>query len=105
MADATWSFSTVDTIAPTIVARSPAPAQTRSAPRRDVSVTFSEGMNPATVNGSTFQLRDAANNLVAAIVSYDPATRIATLTPSAPLSGRELHRHGSATSMSTAFID
>jgi hypothetical protein len=39
----------------------------------------------ATIGGATFELRDPANNLVAAAVSYDSATRVATLNPTPTL--------------------
>ena len=42
-------------------------------------------MDPATVTASTFELRDGADNLVAAVVSYDASTQTATLDPAAPL--------------------
>ena len=42
-------------------------------------------MTAATVNGTTFELRNAANALVTATVSYDATTRTATLTPGAAL--------------------
>ena len=50
-----------------------------------VTATFSEAMDPSSINGSTFELRNAANSLVPATVSYDPATLKAILTPSIPL--------------------
>ena len=50
----------------------------------DVTATFSEDVRPGTVNQSTFELRDAANNAVPASVSYDAASRTATLNPDAP---------------------
>jgi hypothetical protein len=51
-----------------------------------VTATFSEPLDPATVNGSTFDLRDAANVLVTSVtVSYDAATRTAVLTPNTAL--------------------
>jgi hypothetical protein len=43
-------------------------------------------MDASTLTGSTFVLRDALNALVTATVAYNAATRVATLTPSAPLS-------------------
>jgi methionine-rich copper-binding protein CopC len=52
----------------------------------NVTVTFSEAMDPATVNVSTIELRNnQSNGLVQATVSYDAATRTATLNPDAPL--------------------
>ena len=41
-------------------------------------------MDAATINASSFELRDAANTLVAAAVSYNADTR-RRLTPSSPL--------------------
>jgi methionine-rich copper-binding protein CopC len=86
-ADATWGFTTVDTIAPTVVARSPAPGATGVAAGTAVTVTFGEAMAAGTINGTTFQLRGPANSLIAATVSYNAGTNTATLTPSAPLAG------------------
>ena len=42
-------------------------------------------MNATTINTSSFSLRNPANQLVTAGVSYDSVTRTATLTPSSPL--------------------
>jgi Domain of unknown function (DUF4082)/Bacterial Ig-like domain len=42
-------------------------------------------MNAASISASTFVLRNSASALVAATVSYNSTTRIATLTPSQPL--------------------
>ncbi|HEX8913117.1 MAG TPA: PQQ-dependent sugar dehydrogenase, partial [Humisphaera sp.] len=49
----------------------------------DVTVKFAADVNPATLTASTFELRDAGNNLVPAVVSYDAATRTAKLNPNA----------------------
>jgi len=45
------------------------------------TVTFSKNVDPATVTASTFYLDHGAT----AQVTYDPATRTATLTPNGPL--------------------
>jgi hypothetical protein len=50
-----------------------------------VTATFDEAMNPATITGSTFELRDSSNALVPAAVTYDSLTGRATLTPSSAL--------------------
>jgi hypothetical protein len=42
-------------------------------------------MDPSTINGGTFELRDGANVLVSAGVGYNAATGMATLTPTAAL--------------------
>jgi|GEM_PF-3391861 len=50
-----------------------------------VSVTFNEAMDPATIDTTTFELRDEGNNLVPAAVAYESSTNTASLTPLAPL--------------------
>jgi hypothetical protein len=84
-ANQTWSFTTIDSTAPTVTAIVPANNATNVSSATTVRATFSEAMNSATVNTSTFELRDPASVLVPATVSYDAATRIATLTPTLPL--------------------
>jgi Domain of unknown function (DUF4082)/Bacterial Ig-like domain/Bacterial Ig domain len=74
-----------DTTPPTVSATTPAGGATAVAVGSTVKATFSEAIDPATINSTTFELRTAANALVAASVSYDAATRTATLTPSAAL--------------------
>ena len=50
-----------------------------------MTATFSEALAAATVNTGTFELRNAANVLVPAGVTYDVASRTATLRPNAVL--------------------
>ncbi len=54
---------------------------------RDTNVTasFDEPLNPATVTPQNFTLRDSEGNAIAAAVSYNDQTRTATLDPQAPL--------------------
>jgi hypothetical protein len=52
----------------------------------NVTVTFSEAMDPATVNGSTVELRGPSNALTPATVSYDAGSFTATLDPTTSLS-------------------
>ncbi len=73
---------------PTLTAKSPGPGATgvpvgSSAAPTAVKVTFSE--NVTGVSGSTFTLKQAGT-AVPAVVAYDPATRVATLSPNALLS-------------------
>lgn len=51
----------------------------------NVTVTFDVAMNASTISGSTIQLRNAANQLVPAAVTYNATTRTATLDPTANL--------------------
>lgn len=86
-ADLTWTFTTaaVDTTAPQLTAQSPQSGASGIAVNTSVTATFDEPLNATTVNTSTFELRDASTNLIAATVSYDANNRTATLTPSAAL--------------------
>ncbi len=74
-----------DTTPPTVKAADPAPGSTGVSTNSDFDVTFSEPMDPNTINSNTLELRDAANALVPATVTYDGATSTATLTPSVML--------------------
>ena len=51
----------------------------------DVTVTFVEPMDPGTINGSTFVLRDGTGALVPAVGSHDAGTGTATLDPTSNL--------------------
>jgi hypothetical protein len=78
-------FSTTppaDTTPPTTVARAPSPGSTDASVAPAVRATFSEPI----VGGSvSFVLRDAAGGTVPASLSYDDASRTATLAPSVEL--------------------
>jgi hypothetical protein len=79
-----------DTTPPTVTATSPAAGATGVSRTAPVTVTFSEAMDASTINGTNVSLRDAANALVPATVTYTAATNTATLTPSATLAGSTL---------------
>ncbi len=74
-----------DTTAPSVISQSPASGDSNASPATSVTATFSEAMDAATVSTSSFELRDAADAIVPAIVSYDAATHTATLAPNAEL--------------------
>ena len=73
--------SAPDTTAPTVTGQLPAADADAVPAAANVSVSFSEGMSEASIDPSTFLLRDPAGALVPAAVSYDSATRTATLNP------------------------
>ncbi len=50
-----------------------------------VTATFNEAMDPATIDSSTVELRDDADNPVPATVSYDDPSRTVSITPLATL--------------------
>jgi hypothetical protein len=68
---------------PTVGSFSPASGAVNVSVETNVTMTFSEAMDPATVNSSTVLLLGTSG--VSATVSYDAATRVATLDPIEPL--------------------
>ncbi|HVH25673.1 MAG TPA: PQQ-dependent sugar dehydrogenase [Vicinamibacterales bacterium] len=73
-----------DATPPTVTAQSPAPGAEGVSTAVDVSATFSEPIQPATL---VMQLRDSNNVLRSSQVSYDPDTKTATLDPDSDLEG------------------
>ncbi|MBL8211862.1 MAG: NPCBM/NEW2 domain-containing protein, partial [Bryobacterales bacterium] len=75
-----------DAIAPVVASVNPAESATNSLHTGNITATFSEGLNPATVSGTAFRLiKQGTSTPVAATVTYDTATRTATLDPTASL--------------------
>jgi hypothetical protein len=94
--DQTWASSNyfVDPIVkmpsepnhtPTVSSQSPLSGATGVGTGSAVTATFSKPLDPTTVNSTNFTLKDAANNTIAATVTYDDATNTARLVPSAAL--------------------
>ena len=92
-ADFEWSFtsSVPDTTAPTVTGVSPANGSTDVPAIVTITATFSESLNPATVNASTFELRDSTGTIVPSTVAYDAAQNRASLTSSAALTALETY--------------
>jgi methionine-rich copper-binding protein CopC len=85
MAPTTWSFTTAvtpDLAAPTVSSQSPPAGATNVLLGSNVTATFDEDIDPSTL---VFELRNAANQLVSANVSYHSVSRTATLDPAAAL--------------------
>jgi hypothetical protein len=82
----TSNASPADTTPPTVTSATPANNGTSVNATTMVTATFSEAMNASTITTGTFVLRDPANALVPAAVSYNTTTRVATLDPSQALS-------------------
>ena len=76
-----WS---IDTTPPAVTVVSPAEGATSVAVDSGLSATFSEAVDPATVTPATFVLSNGGSG-VDGTVSYDPATRTASLSPATPL--------------------
>ena len=74
-----------DTTPPVVNSVAPVNNATNVSVSANISAVFSEPLNPATVSGATFELRDPLDALVPAVVTYTNATRTATLDPNANL--------------------
>jgi hypothetical protein len=79
----TW---TVDTTSPTVTSTSPADGALDVSLSAVARATFSEDVDPATISSATFTLAPAGGGgAIAATVTYDGASRTATLDPSESL--------------------
>ncbi|WP_411374071.1 Ig-like domain-containing protein [Arthrobacter sp. MPF02] len=88
-ANKAWTFTTAsagttDTTAPTVTATSPADKATDVVVGTNVTGTFSEAMDAATITSSTFTLASGTTT-VSAAVTYDSTNKVATLNPGADL--------------------
>ena len=81
-----WTFTTggvADLVAPTITSVNPPDASSGVCLTKAVSATFSESMDAATINTTTFTVTDNGA-VVAGSVSYDAATKVASFVPTNP---------------------
>ena len=77
---------TVDTAAPAVSGVTPQEGATEVALADNVEATFSEAMDPATLNATTFTLvEQGSGTTISVTVTYDGATKVATLNPDADL--------------------
>jgi Bacterial Ig-like domain len=74
-----------DTTPPTVTASVPLNGATAVSRTANITATFSEAMNAASISTSSFELRGPGNVLVAAVVTYNATTRVATLNPTPTL--------------------
>jgi hypothetical protein len=89
MANSAWQFTTGP--APTVVALSPGGGATNVSRTANMTARFSEGVTG--VNGTTVRLIQQSNGAVVnAVVSYNAATRTATLNPSTTLLANTQYR-------------
>jgi large repetitive protein len=71
--------------APMVTGRTPADLADGIAASTSVTATFSRGMSDASISTSSFTLAPTAGAPVAATVTYNGTTNVATLKPTAPL--------------------
>jgi Domain of unknown function (DUF4082)/Bacterial Ig-like domain/Bacterial Ig domain len=83
--DVVFTSGGADTTPPTVMSFSPPSGSTTVNPSSAITATFSEAIDPTTINGNTFQLLNASNAVVSATVTYNSSTETATLQPSAVL--------------------
>jgi fibronectin type 3 domain-containing protein len=82
----TWSFTVVAAPSPLdVTSTNPAPGATGVSRDTSVQATFNRSIDPATLTTSSFLLRQPDSTIVPASVSYNDASRTATLTPSSAL--------------------
>jgi hypothetical protein len=86
-----WTFTTGANPcqAPTVISVTPLNGSVGVCPSTSVTATFSEAMNPTTLNATTFTLTGPGTTPVAGVVSYAAST--ATFTPSGPLALNTLY--------------
>ena len=89
-----WTFTTgaaPNTTKPTVIATNPVTGATGVPINQAVSATFSEAMNPLTINGTTFTLTGPGTTAVAGLVTYASVGNTTTFTPTAPLASSTLY--------------
>jgi len=89
-----WSFTTgatPDTTAPTVSATVPANAATGVAINQTINATFSEAMDPLTINTAALLLTGPGTTVVTGTVGYNVPSKIATFTPSSSLAPNTLY--------------
>lgn len=76
--DSVWTFTTATVLAPTVILTDPADQDASVALNQNVTATFSEAMNSATISTTTFTIMEGLNP-VSGVVSY--AANTATFNP------------------------
>jgi methionine-rich copper-binding protein CopC len=82
---------TVNTAPPLVGATTPANGATGIPVNQTLTAVFSEAINPATINTTTFTLTGPGGAAVAGTVSYSTVTGMATFTPNANLAFNTLY--------------
>jgi hypothetical protein len=83
-----WNFTTVNITAPTVISTDPANNTSGVPLNKVITATFSVPMDPATMNSSTFTIKNGTN-AVSGSISYSGS--VATFTPSSNLSGNTVY--------------
>ncbi|MES2863450.1 MAG: Ig-like domain-containing protein [Bacteroidota bacterium] len=81
--DFIWTFSTGTTLQPLVISTDPASNETGVVLNKIITATFNTAMNPTTINGTSFTLKQGTTS-IAGVVSYSGTT--ASFVPTLPLS-------------------
>jgi ice-binding like protein/Big-like domain-containing protein len=87
--DVSWTFTTGSP--PTVLSTNPADTDINVAINKVIQATFSEAMALSSVDGTTYTLRDAADQPVAGVVAYNLLTHVASFTPDNNLEPNSLY--------------
>lgn len=82
-----WRFTTstaIDNGAPTVIANNPVDAATAICLTKSVHVTFSEAMDPTTLNASSFYVTDSSAAVVPGALTYDTFSNTVTFAVTNP---------------------
>jgi hypothetical protein len=94
LSDFSWSFTTgatPDTTRPAVSATVPANGATAVAINQTINATFSEAMDPLTINTASLKVIGPAGTSVTGTVGYDVTSRIASLNPASDLAPNALY--------------
>lgn len=78
-------------VAPTVSTINPVCGATNVALNQKINVGFSQAMDPATINNTTFLVTGPGGAAVAGAVTYSPLGNVATFTPAANLAASTLY--------------
>jgi concanavalin A-like lectin/glucanase superfamily protein/Big-like domain-containing protein len=81
-----------DRTPPQVTSFTPASAAIAVSAGSSLTAKFNEPMQAATITASTFKLKDQANHVVPASVSYNQSTKVATLKPQSALQFAAVYR-------------
>ena len=86
--DYIWTFSTGITLQPLVISTDPENLETGVVLNKIVTATFNTAMNPTSINGTSFTLKQGAT-LIAGVVTYSGTT--ASFIPTLPLTANTVY--------------
>lgn len=86
--DFIWTFSTGISLQPLVIVTDPTTNETGVVLNKIITATFNMPMNPTTINGTTFTLKQGST-LIAGVVTY--SGNMASFTPTLPLTANTIY--------------